>query len=64
MNKLVRITGKDLVAVALQPLTAGETIDYGSGQVTLVSDIPMGHKVALRDIHRGEPVIKYGYPIG
>jgi altronate hydrolase len=24
----------------------------------------MGHKVALRDIKKGEPVIKYGFPIG
>ncbi len=64
MNKLVQITPKDMVAVALQPLTAGETIDYGNGSVTLLADIPMGHKVALRDIAKGEPVIKYGFPIG
>ena len=27
-------------------------------------DVPMGHKIALRAIKKGEPVIKYGYPIG
>ena len=64
MNKLVQITPKDMVAVALQPLTAGESINYGAGEVTPLSDIPMGHKVALRDIRKGEPVIKYGFPIG
>ena len=64
MNKLVQITPKDMVAVALQALTAGETVDYGAGRVTLKGDIPMGHKVALRDIIKGEPVIKYGFPIG
>ncbi len=64
MNKLVQITPKDMVAVALQPLTAGEAIDYGAGTVTLLTDIPMGHKVALRAIAKGEPVIKYGFPIG
>jgi len=64
MNKLVQITPKDMVAVALQPLTAGEIIDYGAGSVKLLADIPMGHKVALRDIQKGEPVIKYGFPIG
>lgn len=26
--------------------------------------IPMGHKVALKTIHAGEAVIKYGFPIG
>ncbi|MGX8706413.1 MAG: UxaA family hydrolase [bacterium] len=64
MNKLVQITPKDMVAVALQPLTAGETVDYGAGTVTPLTDIPMGHKVALRAIAKGEPVIKYGFPIG
>ena len=64
MNKLVQITSKDLVAVALMPLQAGETIDYGAGTVTLLQDVPMGHKVALRAIRKGEPVIKYGFPIG
>lgn len=64
MNKLVQITPKDMVAVALQPLSAGEAVDYGAGSVTPLQDIPMGHKVALRDIKAGEPVIKYGFPIG
>ncbi len=64
MNRLVQITPKDMVAVALQPLTAGEAVDYGAGTVTPLQDIPMGHKVALRDIAKGEPVIKYGFPIG
>ncbi|MBR1584453.1 MAG: altronate dehydratase [Clostridia bacterium] len=64
MNELVRITENDLVAVALRPLTAGKRLSYGDGEVTLLADIPMGHKVALRDIKRGEPVIKYGFPIG
>ena len=64
MNRLVQITPKDMVAVALQPLRAGESVDYGAGRVTPLADIPMGHKVALRDIRKGEPVIKYGFPIG
>ncbi len=64
MNKLVRIASGDMVAVALQPLTAGETIAYNGGEIAPLEDIPMGHKVALRDIQKGEPVIKYGFPIG
>ena len=64
MNKLVQITPKDMVAVALQPLSTGEAVNYGPGEVTPLSDIPMGHKVALRAIRKGEPVIKYGFPIG
>ena len=25
---------------------------------------PRGHKIALRNIAKGEPVVKYGFPIG
>lgn len=64
MNDLVRITEKDKVAVALRPLKAGATVSFGAGSVTLLSDLPMGHKTALRDIREGESVIKYGFPIG
>ncbi len=64
MNKLVQITPRDMVAVALAPLAAGEAASYGAGEVTPLADIPMGHKVALREIRAGEAVIKYGFPIG
>ena len=64
MNRLVRIAEKDMVAVALAPLAAGERADYDGGTVVPREDIPMGHKVALRDIAAGERVIKYGFPIG
>ena len=33
-------------------------------QITVVHDIPMGHKVALEDIKEGEEVIRYGHVIG
>lgn len=58
--KTIRIAKSDNVAVALEPLTAGE-VQQG---VTLVQDIPAGHKFALRDIATGENVIKYASPIG
>lgn len=64
MNEMVRITARDMVAVALKPLKAGETVSCGDETITLKEDIPMGHKAALREIRKGEAVIKYGYPIG
>ena len=64
MKELVQIRPQDMVAVALQPLKAGTAAGWGGGTVTLLSDIPMGHKAALRDIRKGEAVIKYGFPIG
>ena len=64
MNDMVRITERDMVAVALRSLKAGAKVSYGAGEITLAEDLPMGHKAALRDIRKGEAVIKYGYPIG
>ena len=64
MNEMVRIHPADTVAVALKPLKAGETVSWGGGEITLKDDLPMGHKAALREIRKGETVIKYGYPIG
>ena len=32
--------------------------------VTLLEDIPQGHKFALKDIPKNDPVVKYGAPIG
>ncbi len=64
MNELLRITTRDNVAVALKPLAAGERVTDGAVTLTLRDDIPAGHKAALTDLRAGEPVIKYGYPIG
>ena len=60
MSRLIRINPRDNVAVALQPLKAGEE----ALGVTLREDIPAGHKFALCDIAENENVVKYGFPIG
>ena len=64
MKKIYRIHPTDNVAVALEALRAGELLDAGSGTVALRSDVPAGHKVALRDIPKGSSIVKYGFPIG
>ena len=60
MKKYLKIHENDKVAVALTPLEKGSEV-LG---VTLLEDIPQGHKVALQDIGEGEAVIKYNAPIG
>lgn len=64
MERIYKIHPQDNVAVAVTPLTAGETLSLGGAQVTARDEIPAGHKIALRDIAEGEAVIKYGFPIG
>ena len=58
--RFIKINPSDNVAVALTDLGAGEKVEG----VTLLKDVPRGHKVVLRDLRAGEDVIKYGFPIG
>ena len=38
----------------------------GDGTITVkaVDDVPLGHKIALKDIKKGETILKYGHDIG
>lgn len=64
MQDFVKINTNDSVAVALKPLAKGRVLDVEGEQVTLLEEIPQGHKFALKEIPAGEKVYKYGYPIG
>lgn len=62
--KALQIHPADNVAVALEPLAAGETVTAGGQTILLRTPIPAGHKLALTALQPGDSVIKYGYPIG
>ena len=62
--KCIKIHNTDSVAVAVKALKAGETVTVNDEQITLLNDIPAGHKFAVRDICADENIIKYAYPIG
>lgn len=64
MQDIVKIHENDNVAVALRPLAKGETLDVAGVKVSLLEDIPQGHKFALRFIKAAEEVVKYGFRIG
>ncbi len=64
MDALLKINPADNVAVALRALHAGEILPADGKELTLATDVPAGHKVALRNLEPGEEVIKYGFPIG
>jgi altronate hydrolase len=61
MPAILQIHPADNVAVALQDLPEGEAVRDG---VRTRKAVPRGHKVALSLIAAGQPVLKYGYPIG
>jgi altronate hydrolase len=58
----LRLHQADTVAVALEALAPSEAV--GIDGVTVRDAIPRGHKVALRGISAGEPVVKLGHAIG
>ena len=64
MDQFIKINPKDKVAVALQVIPAGTTVEVDGVSVTTIDEIPAGHKFALVDIAEGENVIKYGSSIG
>jgi hypothetical protein len=64
MKPVLVISDRDNVATALQPLQPGLRLETTSGIVSVREPVASGHKIALRPIHCGEAVIKYGSPIG
>lgn len=64
MSRFIKINPADNVAVALEALPEGSVLDFRTHSLTLLQDVPAGHKIALRDIPEGSDVIKYGFPIG
>lgn len=62
---------KDNVGVVvIEGLSAGTdmlcvvTEDNSSFQLTSAADVPIGHKIALKDLKAGDTAIKYGEDIG
>jgi altronate hydrolase len=63
-NKVLVLRPEDEVAVAVQPLSAGEVIAVNGTEVRARQDIPAGHKLALRAVPEEGAVHKYGQIIG
>ncbi len=66
---LMHESGDD-VGVAVLDLKAGDEIGAvtlegeAAGSIKIVDDIPLGHKVAVRDLPTDKQVIEYGHTIG
>jgi altronate hydrolase len=58
----------DSVLTLLDPGKPGDKIkivgEKKNLRIQLKEDITSGHKVACKDIKKGDQIIKYGYPIG
>ena len=60
----------DDVGVAVMDLKKGSNVGVvtlegnRAGNIKLLGNVPLGHKVAMRDLPKDRPVIKYGRPVG
>lgn len=67
---LVHEHADNVAVVVVEGLTAGTrmlgvvTADNSSFEIDARADIPIGHKVALRDLKVGDTALKYGEDIG
>ncbi len=57
----IRMHERDNVAIVASDLRAGSVFPDG---LTLVENVPQGHKVALKDFAAGDPVLRYNVVIG
>jgi len=60
--RIISLHADDNVLVALDSVPPGTLLREGGAEST--NSIPAGHKVAIRNIRKGEPIRKYGQIIG
>ena len=64
----IRLSEKDNVATTLENIEPGASVEVRLGdrvtRIKALERIPFGFKVAVVDIARGSPIIKYGESIG
>lgn len=66
-QRAFQINRADQVATALTDLEPGRVRLLGDSllsEITVLEDIPRGHKISLRNMEAGEDVLKYGVRIG
>ncbi|MFL5608351.1 MAG: UxaA family hydrolase [Gemmatimonadaceae bacterium] len=63
-KRAVRVHPSDDVAVAVDALVPGDIVRVGDRPIEARDAVPAGHKLALHPIAAGDPVRKYGWPIG
>lgn len=64
MKEFIKINECDNVIIALRDYKKDEVIDLEDEKITLLEDINRGHKIAIKNINKGENIVKYGLPIG
>lgn len=64
MPPIILLSPHDSVVVALRSFELNETFVLGDQTLKVRSSIPAGHKIAIRSIAVGQPILKFGWSIG
>jgi len=64
MPDILKIHPSDNVVVAIRGMNANEQPSADDLSLRLRDEIPAGHKIAIRQINKGEQILKYGHSIG
>ena len=63
-NAVILLHPEDTVVVAKKSLPGGTRILISEQEISTLKEIPAGHKVAIRAVAAGDPIIKYDQIIG
>lgn len=61
-DPVIRLDDNDNVVVARMEIAAGTVLQQAG--ITALGDVPLGHKLAARDLVAGEPILKFNTVIG
>ena len=64
LKSFILMSPDDNCATALEDVSKNSQVQIMDISITINHDIPLGHKIALTDIKKGELVKKYGQAIG
>jgi galactarate dehydratase len=64
MIRTIKVSPGDNVLIPVADMPRGGEIRDGETRLSALEDIPQGHKIALRDMREGDPVIRYGVVLG
>ena len=62
---IVVLAAADNVGIALRDIETNEAArSAGGSSIAAREAIPLGHKIALADIRRGQAIVRFGVPVG
>ena len=64
MKKYIQLDKEDNVVVAVTPFEKDDIIELGETKIKILSEVPVGHKIAVKNIRQKESVIKCGLMVG